>query len=96
MAIGVTAKLVVKEGHAEQFETLFNELQNSVNENEAGCIFYAIHKSRTDSLEYMVLEQYRDQQALDAHQQAEYFKRIGVQLAEHVATAPEVTFFDSV
>ena len=35
MAIGVTAKLVVKEGHAEEFEALFKELQGLVNEQES-------------------------------------------------------------
>jgi len=85
MAIGVTAKLVVKEGHAEEFEALFKELQDSVNEQESGCLFYAIHKSRADSSEYLVLEQYQDQHALERHQKTEYYKRIGAQLAEHVA-----------
>ena len=71
-------------------------LTNKKVEQESGCLFYAIHKSRADSSEYLVLEQYQDQHALELHQKTEYYKRIGAQLAEHVAAAPDIAFFDSV
>ncbi len=96
MAIGVTAKLTAREGHSEQFETLFKELQDEVNAQEPGCLFYALHKSRSNPLEYIVLEQYENQEAAEAHQQTEYYRRIGAQLSEHVAGAPVVELFDSV
>ena len=70
MAIGVTAKLTAREGHSDQFEALFKELQDEVNAQEPGCLFYAVHKSRSNPLEYIVLEQYQDQQAAEAHQKA--------------------------
>ena len=96
MAIGVTAKLSVQEGKAEEFEALFKQLQEAVNENEAGCNFYALHRSRSDSLSYMVLEQYSDEAALAAHGKTEYFVRIGAQLGSCMAAAPEIELFDSV
>jgi len=96
MAIGVTAKLIAREGHADQFEALFRELQDSVHEHEPDCLFYALHKSRSNPQEYIVLEQYRDQQAVEAHQKAEYYRRIGAQLGEHVTSPPEIEVFDSV
>ncbi len=96
MAIGVTAKLTVKEGHSDQFESLFKELQDEVNAQEPGCLFYAVHKSRSNPLEYIVLEQYQDQQAAEAHQKTEYYRRIGAQLGEHVIGAPVIELFDSI
>ncbi len=96
MAIGVTAKLTAKDGHADQFEALFKELQDAVNAQEPGCLFYALHRSRSNPLDYIVLEQYQDQEAVDAHQQAEYYRRIGAQLGEHVTGAPEIEVFDSI
>jgi len=96
MAIGVTAKLSVREGHEDKFEALFKELQVLVNEQEPACLFYALHKSRANPLEYVVLEQYQDQQAVEDHQSTEYYRRIGALLAEHLTGAPEIGIFDSV
>lgn len=95
MPIGLTAKLNVKEGQNEEFEALFNELQKAVNSNEDGCNFYAIHRSRTDSQLYIVLEQYEDEAALSAHGKTEHYVRLGGKMAGCLAAAPEVELFDA-
>ena len=96
MAIGVTAKLTVKEGKNEEFELLFKELQAAVNSKEDGCNFYAIHQSRIDSQLYVVLEQYADEAAAVAHGKTEHYRRIGAQLGACMAGEPEVELFDSI
>ena len=96
MAIGVTAKLTVQDGKNEEFEGLFKQLQEAVNASEDGCNFYAIHQSRSDSQSYMVLEQYVNQEAAEAHSKTEHYKRIGAQLGSCMAGAPEVELFDSI
>ncbi|MGK0373747.1 MAG: quinol monooxygenase YgiN [Arenicella sp.] len=96
MAIGVTAVLRVQAGKNEEFEAIFKQLQEAVNSNEDGCNFYALHQSREDSLSYMVLEQYADEEALAAHGKTEYFKRLGAQMGSCMAAAPDVKLFDSV
>ncbi len=96
MAIGVTAKLSVQEGKNEEFEALFKQLQEAVNANEDGCNFYALHQSRSDAQSYMVLEQYVDEAALEAHGKTDYFRSIGAQMGGCMAAPPQIELFDSV
>lgn len=96
MAIGIIAKLTIQEGKNEEFEAIFGELQTAVNEKEAGNIFYALHRSRTSDTEYVVLEQYVDQAALDAHGTTEHMKTIGGKLGTVMGGRPEVEYLDAV
>lgn len=96
MAIGVTAKLSVIEGKNDEFEALFKQLQEAVSTNEDGCNFYAVHKSRTDSQVYMVIEQYVDEAALSAHGKTDHFRSIGAQMGGCLAAAPDIELFDSI
>lgn len=96
MAIGVFAKLTIQEGKNEEFESVFGELQAAVNENEPGNNFYALHKSRDSETTYVVLEQYEDQAALDAHGASEHMKTIGGKLGSVMGGRPEVEYFDAV
>ena len=96
MAIGVVAKLTIKEGKNEEFEAIFKELANAVTTNEEGNIFYALHRSRENETAYVVLEQYIDQAALDAHGASDHMKSIGARLGPSMAGRPEVEYFDAV
>jgi quinol monooxygenase YgiN len=96
MAIGVIAKLTVQAGKNEEFEGVFSRLVAAVNASESGCNFYAIHKSRTDSQVYMVLEQYADEEALAAHGKSDHFRSMGAELAPCLAAAPEIEYFDAI
>jgi quinol monooxygenase YgiN len=95
MKVGVIAKLTVKSGKNAQFESIFGRLADTVNSNEEGCHFYALHRSRTDAQKYVVLEQYADQGALDAHGKTDYFRSIGAELAGCLAAAPEIEYLDA-
>ena len=95
MAIGVVAKLKIQAGKGEEFEGIFAELEKAVHENEPGNNFYALHKSRDDDETYFVLEQYADQDALDAHGKSDHFKTIGAKMGGCMAGRPEVEYMDS-
>jgi quinol monooxygenase YgiN len=95
MAIGVVAKLTVQPGKNEEFEAIFAELEKAVHENEPGNNFYALHKSRDDENTYIVLEQYADQEALEAHGASEHFKTIGAKMGACLGGRPEVEYMDS-
>ncbi|MFP6805631.1 MAG: putative quinol monooxygenase [Pseudomonadales bacterium] len=96
MAIGVVAKLNIQEGKNEEFEAVFLELQKAVSEKEAGNNFYGLHRSRDSDTAYVVLEQYVDQAALDAHGASDHFKAIGAKMGAFMAGRPEVEYFDAV
>ncbi|MCZ6501293.1 MAG: putative quinol monooxygenase [Gammaproteobacteria bacterium] len=96
MAIGVVAKLTIQEGKNEEFEAVFADLQSAVTSNEPGNNFYALHRSRENDTVYVVLEQYADQEALDAHSASDHFKTIGARLGPCMAGRPELEYFDAV
>ncbi len=95
MAIGVVAKLKIQEGKNAEFEAVFKELQAAVAANEPGNNFYALHRSRESDTSYVVLEQYVDQAALDAHGKTDHFKSIGAKMGGCMAGRPEVELFDA-
>ncbi len=96
MAIGVTATLKISPEKNQEFETVFKELANAVNSNEEGCLFYALHQSREDAQTYIVLEQYADNAALEAHGKTDYFQSAGKAMAGLLAAAPKIELMDSV
>jgi len=95
MAIGIVARLKIQPGKNEEFEAIFAELETAVSENEPGNNFYALHKSRTDENTYIVLEQYVDQTALDAHSQTDHFKTLGAKMGGCMAGRPEIEIMDA-
>ena len=96
MAVGVIAKLKIQEGKNEEFEGIFTELMAAVSANEPGNNFYSVHKSRTDSQLYIVLEQYADEAALAAHGKTDHFRTLGAKMGACMAGAPEVEVMDAV
>ncbi len=85
----------VKAGCEEQFEHLFAELRGIMRTTEPGCVIYSLLKSRTKPGAYIVHEQYRDQAALDAHENAPhgaiYFPKI-----RGILESINVEYFDGV
>jgi quinol monooxygenase YgiN len=96
MTIGVIARLTVQAGKNADFEAIFKRLADAVNSREPGCHFYALHRSRIDAQQYVVLEQYADQAALDAHGGTDYFGSIGAELAGCLAAPPKIEYLDAV
>lgn len=60
MVVGVFVNLTVAEGRNAEFEALYSELAALVNEKEAGCNYYQVHRSRKDPQVYVVMEEYAD------------------------------------
>ena len=96
MAIGVIATITIREGKNAEFEQLFTDLTEQVLANEPGAIFYALHRTKSDSQVYKVLEQYTSQEAVKAHGQTEYFLAASKAMGALVTAAPDIEVLDSV
>jgi quinol monooxygenase YgiN len=96
MTVGIIAKIKIQAGKNAEFEGIFAELAKEVRAKEPGNNFYALHRSKTDPLLYVVLEQYKDMDAIAAHRAAEHFKVIGKRMGSCMAGAPEVELLDGV
>ena len=95
MAVGIIARLTIHPGKNEEFEAIFAELEAAVRENEPGNNFYSLHKSRQDENTYVVLEQYVDQEALDAHGKTDHFRTIGARMGDCMAGRPDIELLDT-
>lgn len=96
MAVGVIARLKIQEGKNEEFEAIFTELMAAVRANEPGNNFYSLHHSANDPQTYVVLEQYADQAALDAHGKTDHFRTLGRKMGGCMAGAPEIEVMQAV
>ena len=96
MPIGIIATLTIAEGKNDEFEAIFTRLAEKVNAEEDGCNFYALHQSNEDPQTYKVLEQYRDQEALDAHGKTDYFRALGKEMGGCMAGAPQLEMLRAV
>jgi quinol monooxygenase YgiN len=74
MQIGGLKTILVKEGHEQEFESLFRELRAKIRKGEPNCLYYSLLKSRTNPRAYIVEEQYGNQEVLDQHQSSPYGK----------------------
>jgi quinol monooxygenase YgiN len=71
--IGLVVTLKVKPGSEADFEAAMKELIPQVRANEPGCGLYALAKDPKEPGVYVMMEQYADQAALDAHGKTPYF-----------------------
>lgn len=74
MQVGGLKVIQVKEGHEQEFESLFRDLRAAIERGEPDCLYYSLLKSRTNPRAYLVEEQYRDEAAFDVHQSSAYGK----------------------
>jgi quinol monooxygenase YgiN len=96
MTIGVIAKLKVIPERQADFELAFSRYQNTVRTQEKGNLFFALHKSRDVIGDYVVMEQYLNDEALIEHRNSEHYKAIPERLGEFMAGPPEIRVYDSV
>ena len=96
MTIGIIATLKIQPGKNEEFENAFKGLMDAVKANEPGNNFYVLHRSRDNDTTYVVMEQYEDQAAVDAHSKSDTFKAASSKLGGCMAGPPEVKMFDGV
>jgi quinol monooxygenase YgiN len=94
MALGIIARITVQEDKNEEFETLFLGLTEMVLANEEGTLIYALTRSKSNSQEYVVMEQYRSAADLDAHGKTDYFREANKAMAGLVAAAPIIEVLD--
>lgn len=87
--LAVIAKLNVAEGKEADFEKHMLGLAEQVLANEPGCDMYTLCKDQDGN--YLMLELYKDAEALAAHGQSEHFKAAGAGFKGLMAGAPDIT-----
>lgn len=65
---------VVQAGHEAEAIELFNTM-SGYTRSEPGNIMYIVHRSPSEPRRFFLYEQYKDQDAVNAHRSADYFAR---------------------
>jgi quinol monooxygenase YgiN len=73
--IKIVAKMPVKESEVETFKAAAKELVEK-SAAEAGNVSYSLNVSTTDPCLFVIMECWKDQAAIDFHNQTEHFTTI--------------------
>ena len=93
--IKIVARRVVKEENIAAYEALARELAEK-SQAEEGCLSYTLNRSLSDPRVHAMLEVWKDQAAIDAHNASEHFTRIVPQLGALVEQADPVDLYEEV
>ncbi|OLP18160.1 hypothetical protein BST81_14180 [Leptolyngbya sp. 'hensonii'] len=92
--ITVTARFKIKPGLEGMLRRELDTVM-ALTRNETGCISYNLHQSDSDPLQFLMLEQWVSQEALDEHLQMPYIKSLFVKAAMLLAEPVELDFWKS-
>ncbi|WP_346857460.1 putative quinol monooxygenase [uncultured Draconibacterium sp.] len=70
--ISIIAKFTVNEGEEQNFLALTKDLIQA-SQAEAGCIEYDLHKNIKEARTYCMIEKWKDQDAVDFHNNTPHF-----------------------
>lgn len=91
--IAVIAKLPVQDGKKDEALDAVKELMDGVAKEE-GTVFYSVNASEKDPNTLIMIERYRDREALDAHGATPHFKDFMGKAAGFLAGKPEITVYE--
>ncbi|MBW1710638.1 MAG: antibiotic biosynthesis monooxygenase [Deltaproteobacteria bacterium] len=93
--ISLVVKLPIKEGMVDEFIELFKELMDLVAKEE-GNLLYSISKNPAEPNTVVIMERYKDEEALAAHGASDYFKEYNRKFGPFVAGKPEMMKMEEV
>lgn len=91
----IVVTLTVKPGSEETFQSISKGLIEKVRANEPDCLYYALYKTDNPQ-KFVMIERYKDDAAIAAHQKTPYFKDAFKQLRDVFAGPPEFIIVDLV
>ena len=93
--IKIVAKMMVREDAIDRFHALAKELVEK-SRAEEGNVSYSLNQSTADRKVHAFIEIWKDQAAIDAHNQTEHFTTILPKLAELTTEPQPVDLFTEV
>lgn len=94
--ITCTTILRPREDSREPFERLLKQLVRNVREHEPDTTLFELVRSQNAPRTYLVLEQYRDEDALAFHSRSDYLKATVPEMLTYLEEEPKLDSFDLV
>jgi quinol monooxygenase YgiN len=93
--IAVIAKIKAKEGKAEEIIQLFRDIVPKVRQEE-GTLYYTLNREPAKPDVLVVMERYRDRDALKVHSKTPHFLEMFQKMGPFVDGAPELSILDEI
>ena len=90
------ASLNVASGKEAEFERLQTELSETAHASEPGLLVYDVIRHAEKTGVYVVYARFKDQQAFDFHQQADFHQRLVPPILDCVEGDMDLQFFELV
>lgn len=89
----ITAKVFIKTGKESDFLSAAQVIvANTIKEE--GCLGYMVYQDPFEKNNFIFVERYKNQAAIDAHFTAPYFKEFGAKIADMTSKPMEIKIFD--
>ncbi|RIL70982.1 antibiotic biosynthesis monooxygenase [Staphylococcus devriesei] len=85
----INAKLKVNEAHREEYLKLMKGLVDNARQEE-GNTFYSHYEDVSERNTFVVVENYKDQEAVEAHNHSEHFKVFSENIGKYITEQPEI------
>ena len=89
----ITAKVFVKPGREADFIDAAKKMVENANKEE-GCLGYMLYQDPYDKTNFIFVERYINQAAIDFHFETPYFKEFGTITADMTSKPAEVKILD--
>ena len=93
--IAVIAKIKAKEGKAEEIVQLFKEIIPQVRQEE-GTLFYTLNRDPSNPNLLVVIERYRDRDALKVHSKTPNFLEMSRKMGPFLEGGLELSVLDEI
>ena len=91
--LGVIAKLPIKADKVDEAIAAFKDLMTHVAKEE-GTLAYTMNRSEAEPNTIVIMERYKDKEALGAHSSAPHFKEFMKKTPALLAGKPEITILE--
>jgi len=89
----IIAKVYIKPGSESDFISAAGMMIENSNKEE-GCLGYMLYQDPYEKTNFIFVESYKNQAAVDAHFAAPYFKEFGTKIANLTSKSTEIKILD--
>jgi quinol monooxygenase YgiN len=92
--IGIVATLKIRPEAQAAFEQAMKAFVATVREKEGDTLFYSLTRKQGSTTDYVMMEQYRSEAAVQAHNTTPHFQALLGQIGPLLAGAPDIVTTD--
>jgi len=89
----ITARVFIKPGLEDEFISAAKTMIENSNKEE-GCLEYMLYQDPYEKTNFIFVEKYKSQAAVDAHFATDYFKEFGTKIADMTSRPTEIKIID--